>query len=176
MSQFILQPFFRLSYVIGSSATSPGEPPMGITQKHTHTQSGVKTGPPHLKAGAQPTSPRWSTPPEFLKNNKLRKRMTEKENFMSIYHQTYSLKLLIEKKWDVYVENVIQSVKKFRIQSLRVYRGDKTKPFCYVTNIGQVLRFLARGPWRVWRRMVWLFNLPCDECFTEVVENVVRLH
>ena len=35
-----------------------------------------------------------------------------------------------------------------------VCRGDKTKPFCYVTNIWQVLRFLARGPWRFWRRMV----------------------
>ena len=28
------------------------------------------------------------------------------------------------------------------------------KPFCYVTNISQVLRFLARGPSRVWRGMV----------------------
>ena len=28
------------------------------------------------------------------------------------------------------------------------------KPFCYVTNIWQVLRFLATSPWRVWRRMV----------------------
>ena len=28
------------------------------------------------------------------------------------------------------------------------------KPFCYVTNIWQVLSFLDRGPWRVWRRMV----------------------
>ena len=28
------------------------------------------------------------------------------------------------------------------------------KPLCYVTNIWQVLHFLARGPWRVWRRMV----------------------
>ena len=28
------------------------------------------------------------------------------------------------------------------------------KPFCYVTNIWQVLRFLARGPWRVWCMMV----------------------
>ena len=27
-SQFILQPFFRFSYVTGSSLTSPGEPPM----------------------------------------------------------------------------------------------------------------------------------------------------
>ena len=35
-----------------------------------------------------------------------------------------------------------------------VCTGDKMKPFCYVTNIWQVLRFLARGPWRVWRRMV----------------------
>ena len=56
--------------------------------------------------------------------------------------------------------------KKFRIQTFWVCRGDKMKPFCYVTNIWQVLRFLARGPWRVWRRMV----------FTEVVENAVRLH
>ena len=48
----------------------------------------------------------------------------------------------------------IQGVKKFRIQTLRVCRGDKMKPFCYVTNIWQVLCFLARGPWRVWRRMV----------------------
>ena len=48
----------------------------------------------------------------------------------------------------------IQGVKKFRIQTLRVCRGDKTKPVCYVTNIWQVLRFLASGPWRVWRRMV----------------------
>ena len=37
---------------------------------------------------------------------------------------------------------------------MRVCRGDKMKPFCYVTNIWQVLRFLARGPWRIWRRMV----------------------
>ena len=29
-SQFILQPFFRFSYVTGSSLTSPGEPPMHI--------------------------------------------------------------------------------------------------------------------------------------------------
>ena len=29
----------------------------------------------------------------------------------------------------------IQGVKKFRIQTLRVCRGDKMKPFCYVTNI-----------------------------------------
>ena len=28
MSQLILQPFFRFSYVTGSSLTSPGEPPM----------------------------------------------------------------------------------------------------------------------------------------------------
>ena len=48
----------------------------------------------------------------------------------------------------------IQGVKKFLIQTLRVCRGDKTKPFCYVTNIWQVLCFLVRGPWRVWRRMV----------------------
>ena len=48
----------------------------------------------------------------------------------------------------------IQGVKKFRIQTLRVCRGDKRKPFCYVTNIWQVLSFLARGPWSVWRRMV----------------------
>ena len=47
-----------------------------------------------------------------------------------------------------------QGIKKFRIQTLRVCRGDKMKLFCYVTNIWQVLRFLARGPWRVWRRMV----------------------
>ena len=44
--------------------------------------------------------------------------------------------------------------KKIRIQTLRICRGDKTKPFCYVTNIWQVHCFLARGPWRVWRRMV----------------------
>ena len=44
--------------------------------------------------------------------------------------------------------------KKIHIQTLRVCRGDKTKPFFYVINIWQVLRFLARGPWRVWRRMV----------------------
>ena len=44
--------------------------------------------------------------------------------------------------------------KKFHIQTLRVCRWDKTKPFCYVTNIWQLLCFLARGPWRVWRRMV----------------------
>ena len=31
-SQLILQPFFRLSYVTGSSLTSPGEPPMLIDQ------------------------------------------------------------------------------------------------------------------------------------------------
>ena len=37
---------------------------------------------------------------------------------------------------------------------MSVCRGDKMKPFCYVTNIWQVLSFLARGPWRVWRRMV----------------------
>ena len=48
----------------------------------------------------------------------------------------------------------IQRVKKFRIHTLRVCRGDKTKPFCYVTYIWQVLCFLARGPWRVWHRMV----------------------
>ena len=48
----------------------------------------------------------------------------------------------------------IQSVKKFRMKTLRVCRGNKTKPFCYVTNIWQVLCFLARGPWRVWCRMV----------------------
>ena len=30
MSQFILQSYFRFSYVTGSSLTSPGEPPMGI--------------------------------------------------------------------------------------------------------------------------------------------------
>ena len=48
----------------------------------------------------------------------------------------------------------IRGVKKFYIQTLRVRRGDKMKPFCYVTNIWQVLHFLARGPWRVWRRMV----------------------
>ena len=52
----------------------------------------------------------------------------------------------------------IQGVKKFRIQTLRVCRGDKTKPFCYVTNIWQVPRFRARGSWRVWRRMVWLYS------------------
>ena len=28
------------------------------------------------------------------------------------------------------------------------------KPFCYETNNWQVLRLLARGPWRVWRRIV----------------------
>ena len=44
--------------------------------------------------------------------------------------------------------------KKFRIQTLRVCRGDKMKPFCYVTNIWEVLSFLARGPWMIWRRMV----------------------
>ena len=54
----------------------------------------------------------------------------------------------------IYIYIYIQSEKKFRIQSLRVCRGDKMKPFSYVTNIWQVLRFLARGPWRVWRRMV----------------------
>ena len=48
----------------------------------------------------------------------------------------------------------MQGVKKSHIQTLRVCRGDKTKPFCYVTNIWQVLGFLARGPWRVWCRMV----------------------
>ena len=54
-----------------------------------------------------------------------------------------------------YIPNIyIQGVKKFRIQTLRVCRGDKMKPFCYVTNIWQVLSFLARGPWRVWRSMV----------------------
>ena len=37
---------------------------------------------------------------------------------------------------------------------MRVCRGVKTRPFCYVTNIWQVLCFLARGPWRVWGRMV----------------------
>ena len=37
---------------------------------------------------------------------------------------------------------------------MRVCRGDKTKPFCYVTNMWQILRFPARGPWRGWRRMV----------------------
>ena len=30
-SQIILQPFFRFSYVTGSSLTSPGEPPMGLS-------------------------------------------------------------------------------------------------------------------------------------------------
>ena len=54
----------------------------------------------------------------------------------------------------IYIYIYIQSEKKFRIQSLRVCRGDKMKPFSNVTNIWQVLRFLARGPWRVWRRMV----------------------
>ena len=39
--------------------------------------------------------------------------------------------------------------KKFHIQTLRVCRGDKMKPFSCVTNIWQVLHFLARGPWRV---------------------------
>ena len=57
-------------------------------------------------------------------------------------------------------------VKKFRIQTLRVCRGDKTKPFCYVTNIWQVFRFLARGPWRVWHRMV----------LQKLLENVRKLH
>ena len=37
---------------------------------------------------------------------------------------------------------------------MRFCRGDKMKPICYVTNIWQVLCFLARGPWRVCRRMV----------------------
>ena len=37
---------------------------------------------------------------------------------------------------------------------MRVCRGDKMKHFCYVTNIWQVLRFLTRGPWRVWHRIV----------------------
>ena len=41
---------------------------------------------------------------------------------------------------------------------MRACTGDKTKPFCYVTNIWQVLCFLARGPWRVGRRMVWLYS------------------
>ena len=45
----------------------------------------------------------------------------------------------------LYTVSYIQGVKKFRIQTLRVCRGDKTKPFCYLTNIWQVLRFLARG-------------------------------
>ena len=36
----------------------------------------------------------------------------------------------------------------------RAHRGDKMNPFCYVTNIWQVLCFLARGHWRIWRRMV----------------------
>ena len=53
--------------------------------------------------------------------------------------------------------------KKFRIQTLRVCRGDKMKPYCYVTNIWQVLRFLARGPWRVWRRMVLQKLFKCLE-------------
>ena len=44
--------------------------------------------------------------------------------------------------------------KKIRIQTLRVCRRDKLKPFCYVTNIWQVLRFIARGPLKVWRSMV----------------------
>ena len=44
--------------------------------------------------------------------------------------------------------------KKFRIQTLRVCGGDKMKPFCYVINVWHILRFLAWGPWRVWRRMV----------------------
>ena len=35
----------------------------------------------------------------------------------------------------ILVEEQIQSVKKFRKQTLRVCRGDKTKPFCYVTNL-----------------------------------------
>ena len=43
--------------------------------------------------------------------------------------------------YNIYV--CIQGVKKFRTQTLRVCRGDKTKPFCYVTNIWQVLCFLA---------------------------------
>ena len=33
-SQLILQPFFRFSYVTGSSRTSPGEPSMLITEKY----------------------------------------------------------------------------------------------------------------------------------------------
>ena len=33
-SQFILQPFFRFSYVTSSSLTSPGEPPMSQTQSY----------------------------------------------------------------------------------------------------------------------------------------------
>ena len=34
-SQLILQPFFRLSYVTEFSLTSPGETPMGQTDKQT---------------------------------------------------------------------------------------------------------------------------------------------
>ena len=36
-SQLILQPFFRFSYVTGSSLTSPGEPPM-LTSNNNHNQ------------------------------------------------------------------------------------------------------------------------------------------
>ena len=49
---------------------------------------------------------------------------------------------------------VYTGCKKFRIETLRACRRDKMKSFCYVTNIWQVLHFLARGPWRVWHRMV----------------------
>ena len=36
MSQLILQSFFRFSYIIGSSLTSPGEPPMHPGNKSEH--------------------------------------------------------------------------------------------------------------------------------------------
>ena len=40
-SQFILQPFFRFSYVTGSSLTSPGEPPMFNTLSEVKELSGT---------------------------------------------------------------------------------------------------------------------------------------
>ena len=59
---------------------------------------------------------------------------------------------------------IFTGCKKFRIQTLRVCRGDKMKPFCYVTT-------LRGSPFPRQRSLKGL----TQDGFTEVVENVKKI-
>ena len=66
-SQFILQPFFRFSYVTGSSLTSPGEPPVEICIVRMKIKLVV--------------TPQWNKPPLSL-SQKWRKGSTNAVNII----------------------------------------------------------------------------------------------